>query len=69
MAKKMTDFLLIRFFIFAMIDHKQSREGATTRGTVPPPREVSARISVMNFDHWRDRYGWIIGALIILTTI
>ncbi len=23
----------------------------------------------MNFVHWRDRYGWIIGALIILTTI
>ncbi|MGH6833952.1 MAG: hypothetical protein ACREC9_00030 [Methylocella sp.] len=23
----------------------------------------------MNFDHWRDRYGWVIGALIILTTI
>jgi hypothetical protein len=23
----------------------------------------------MNFDHWRDRYGWIIGALIILTAI
>jgi dienelactone hydrolase len=23
----------------------------------------------MSFDHWRDRYGWIIGALIILTAI
>ena len=23
----------------------------------------------MNFDHWRNRYGWIIGALIILTAI
>jgi dienelactone hydrolase len=23
----------------------------------------------MNFEHWRDRYGWIIGALIILTII
>jgi hypothetical protein len=36
---------------------------------VPPPRELIARISDMNFDHWRDRYGWIIGALIILTAI
>jgi len=23
----------------------------------------------MSFDHWRDRYGWIIGALVILTAI
>jgi hypothetical protein len=23
----------------------------------------------MSFDHWRDRYGWIIGVLVILTAI
>jgi hypothetical protein len=34
-----------------------------------PPREIIASISDMNFDHWRGRYGWIIGALIILTAI
>jgi hypothetical protein len=36
---------------------------------VLPPREIIARISDMNFYHWRDLYGWIIGALIILTAI
>jgi len=48
---------------------KELREVDHDRGTVPPRREVIARISDMDFDHWRDRYDRIIGALIILTAI
>jgi dienelactone hydrolase len=61
MSKKVTDFLWIRFIILIA---KQSRE------VDHDPRDGAiARVPDMSFDHWRDRYGWIIGALVILTAI
>jgi dienelactone hydrolase len=61
MSKKVTDFLWIRFIILIA---KQSRE------VDHDPRDGAiARVPDMSFDHWRDRYGWIIGALVILTVI
>jgi dienelactone hydrolase len=61
MSNKVTDFLWIRFIILIA---KQSRE------VDHDPRDGAiARVPDMSFDHWRDRYGWIIGALVILTAI
>ncbi len=48
---------------------KQSRQVDHDRRDGAAAPRVIARISDMNFDHWRDRYGWIIGALIILMAI